>query len=159
MLAACTILAACSPEDPSIMGVKHKVVAFEKLPLKRSASQLIRMNDRIRIAIYSDSLFEGSSAKFRQNYRASLETLETFLTNNKMPNKVIVNGYQSNTGDVNRLTDLSKEQANAVASFVWAVGVPSEKIKVIAHGPRSMVSSNDTASGNVENRRIEVDIF
>lgn len=152
-------VAACSPVDSEVYGVKKQLVAYEKLPILRSPVQVINMNDRVRIVINSNKVFTDSSAKFSGNYRTLLAPLEKFLNNNKLPNHVVVNGYQSSIGDAQRLTKLSKQQADALASYIWALGIPSDIISVVAHGGNDLVSSDDTASGNIENRRINVDIF
>ena len=153
------LVGACTPKDSPEFGIKKQVVAYEKLPIHRTNLQVINMPDRLRVSIRSDAIFTGFSAKFKHNYRQSLRALEDLLKHRAQPVKIIVNGYQSNIGDQNKLIDLAKAQADAVAAYIWAMGIPSDLIAVHAHGGEGMVSASDTASGNVENRRIDVDIF
>lgn len=153
------LITACSPTDSAVYGVRKQLVAYEKIPIDRTPTHLVQMNDRVRIVVNTSRVFAQSSAKFDRDYRKLLSQLENFLSNNKMPKKIVVNGYQDGAGDPERMKAISKEQAQALAAYIWALGVPSDLIKVVAHGNKNPVSYRDTASGNIENRRIDVDIF
>ena len=159
LLGPLLFLVACAPPEDEYSGIIKQNVAYEKLPIKRSSAQVIQMNDRVRVAIRTDSVFEGYSAKFKPNYREALRPLEDFLTSNKTPKQVVVSGYQGTIGNPNKLKKLSKLQAEAVAAYIWAMGISIDSIKVEAYGVTKPVSDPSTASGNIENRRLNVDIF
>ena len=156
---ATVLCSGCTPKDSPDYGIKTQVVAYEKLPINRTGIQVIQMADRVRVSVNSDAVFAGFSSKFKHNYRTVLRPLEDFLAKHQTFDHIVVSGYQSSVGNHNKLEKLSKQQADAVAAYIWAMGIPIEAIKVVAYGPRAQISDPATASGNVENRRIDIDIF
>lgn len=159
VISAIVIISGCTPKDSPEYGIKTQVVAYEKLPINRTGVKVIQMADRLRVAVSSDAVFAGFSSKFKPNYRTVLRPLEDVLAKHQTFDHIVVSGYQSSVGNHNKLEKLSKQQADAVAAYIWAMGIPVEAIKVVANGPRSQISDPATASGNIENRRIEIDIF
>lgn len=159
ILAALLCLTACAPKDSEEFGIKTQVVAYDKLPIKRDGLKVIKMNDRLRVVVNTSKVFKGFSAKFRYNYLATLMPLSDIIKTNKQIRNIEVHGYQTSIGNDSRITELSHKQADAIAAYLWALGIDSQRIKVFAHGSNNMVSDPSTASGNIENRRINVDIF
>lgn len=153
------MLSACAPKDSEEFGVRQQIVAYDKLPISRDSVNIFKMNDRLRVVINTSEIFKGFSDKFRHNYLSKLMPLTELIKNNKNIARIEVHGYQTNIGNSSKIEKLSMRQADAIAAYLWALGIESDRIKIYGHGSKNMISDPSTAGGNIENRRINIDIF
>lgn len=70
--------------------------------------------------------------------------------------QVTVNGYTDSTGTPNYNLQLSQERAEAVRSFLVAQGVSPSSITAMGYGESNPITSNNTAEGRQQNRRVEL---
>jgi outer membrane protein OmpA-like peptidoglycan-associated protein len=70
-----------------------------------------------------------------------------------------VAGYTDSTGDALYNQALSNKRADAVRAYLLRQGIgSSERIEVAGYGDASPVASNETPSGRMSNRRVEIEL-
>lgn len=73
------------------------------------------------------------------------------------PSPVNVSGYTDNIPGIQKDNyEFAAERAMAVLEFLIINGIDSERLSVSSYGPHFPVSSNDTAEGRAQNRRVEI---
>lgn len=72
------------------------------------------------------------------------------------PNAVIVEGHTDSTGDPTSNEKLSQKRAEAVAQYLGTTGIEPQKIQAIGYGFKKPISSNRSAVGRSQNRRVDV---
>jgi len=88
--------------------------------------------------------------------KAKLELDELVVIMNDHPTVgVAVDGYTDNTGKAATNLALSQKRANAVKAYLVKKGISAERITATGHGIDNPVADNKTASGRLENRRVE----
>jgi OmpA-OmpF porin, OOP family len=70
---------------------------------------------------------------------------------------IIIRGYTDSSGPIELNERISRLRAEAVKTFFTDKGVASERIEVVAMGPRNPIASNDTVEGRRQNRRVEIE--
>ncbi len=103
------------------------------------------------------SLFETGSSKLSAAGTRRFESVATLLTTYPQ-SKVDVVGHTDSRGSAKFNQKLSEERAQAVADYLVAKGVDSNRITVKGDGESNPIASNDTAAGREQNRRVEVTI-
>jgi len=64
-------------------------------------------------------------------------------------------GHTDSVGSRELNRSLSRERANAVASYMVQAGMAEGRLSAVGYGPDTPVSSNETPEGRSQNRRIE----
>lgn len=72
------------------------------------------------------------------------------------PNAVTVEGHTDSTGDPTTNEKLSQKRAEAVAQYLGTTGIEPQKIQAIGYGFKKPISSNRSAIGRSQNRRVDV---
>jgi len=72
--------------------------------------------------------------------------------------KILVEGHTDSRGADAYNMNLSKQRAEAVASYLTDHGIASEKVSAVGVGSTRPVASNDTPEGRASNRRVEITI-
>ncbi len=108
-----------------------------------------------RLSMGSGILFDFNSYSLKPQ---AIEVLDSVLELLKdMPyEKIIVEGHTDNIGSDAYNDRLSRQRAQAVASYLVARGIPSSAIKVIGYGKRRPLVPNDTEEHRARNRRVEI---
>ena len=70
--------------------------------------------------------------------------------------QLAIEGHTDSVGSDEFNQRLSEQRADAVRSYLMAQGVPSESVTARGLGKDQAVASNDTASGRLLNRRVEL---
>lgn len=121
------------------------------------AEQLVELKDRedLRIVLENDLLFEVDRAQLKPGGKSRLEPLASYLAQNKS-RTAVVEGHTDSTGGENYNIQLSERRAEAVKSYLIQQGVGSNQIVTRGLGEQMPLSSNDTAAGRLQNRRVEI---
>jgi outer membrane protein OmpA-like peptidoglycan-associated protein len=69
--------------------------------------------------------------------------------------QIVITGHTDNVGNQEFNQGLSLERAQAVRNWLVDKGIASNRMRTVGRGLNEPVSSNDTAMGRAENRRIE----
>lgn len=101
------------------------------------------------------SHFAFDSSDLSHPDKQQLDAVIAYLKQN--PKKeVIINGYTDNTGDETYNEKLSRERAEAVATYMEHNGISADRITTRGYGASHFTASNDTAAGRAQNRRAVV---
>lgn len=125
--------------------------------LRGSGVQVAKYGDSIRLIMPGNITFEHDRADIRASFYQTLNSVAIVLK--KYDNTAVrVVGYASSVGDAMYNQQLSERRANAVASYLIAQGVHSGRLMATGMGARNPIASNRTASGQEQNRRVEITI-
>ncbi len=99
--------------------------------------------------------FELNSAEVKKGSRVVIKDFVESINRTKF-SKITVEGYTDNTGDYDKNLDLSQRRAQSVREIMIQYGIDSKTINSIGKGELSPISTNETAIGRAQNRRIEI---
>lgn len=99
--------------------------------------------------------FETGKDIITDQSKPSLNAISTYLKENSGLSFYVV-GHTDDTGNIDGNILLSKSRADAVIVALKENGVDSSKLTGYGVGPFSPSSSNQTESGRMENRRVEL---
>lgn len=117
-----------------------------------------RTDDSIRLIMPGNITFKTDSADINSGFYTTLNAVAKVL--NKYSNTtVMVAGYTDNTGSLDYNQTLSRNRANAVASYLQGQGVKSSRFEIMGMGTSNPIASNSTAAGRQQNRRVEIKII
>ncbi|MDB2465838.1 OmpA family protein [Planktomarina temperata] len=107
------------------------------------------------VTMPQDILFALDSAAVRSDLRRDLGVVAGNLQ--AYPNSTIsIEGHTDNTGTANYNRILSQRRANAVADILVNNGVPPARLYAVGRGENEPVTSNLSATGRAQNRRVEI---
>jgi OOP family OmpA-OmpF porin len=99
--------------------------------------------------------FDFNKSKIRPGDAAVLDEAASTLKAN--PNVTVnVNGYCDAIGGVDYNLRLSDRRSNAVVDYLVNAGIPESRLIPHGYGKSDFVSTNDTAEGRAQNRRVEL---
>ncbi|WP_454597997.1 OmpA family protein [Qipengyuania sp. SM2507] len=104
--------------------------------------------------------FQTGSYTINQTFRNTLDRVAQSMV--QYPNSLIdVYGYTDSTGSDSFNQNLSRQRAEAVASYLTSRGVAASRIRSQGFGedPRYFVGDNATVQGRALNRRVEIKII
>lgn len=106
------------------------------------------------LSAQSDVFFKvGSSDIAPEAYPALTKLAESLKAQNF---KIGITGHTDTSGSPDLNNRLSYDRARAVAAYLTAAGVPYQSLYVRGAGSKEPKTSNDTAQGRSENRRVEI---
>lgn len=117
-----------------------------------------RVGEGIKITFDSGILFVTNSSELQPAAKANIESLSKIL--NKYPDtNILIEGDTDNEGTEEYNQQLSERRARSVADHQKGQGVAGSRISTVGLGELNPVTSNATAAGRQQNRRVEVAIF
>jgi outer membrane protein OmpA-like peptidoglycan-associated protein len=115
-------------------------------------------NEGIMIRL-SDIQFRADSAELPDSEKLKIQEIANILRNISGI-KILVEGHTARAGTVENQIELSRQRAQAVASYIISLGaVDASNVTVIGHGANRPIADNATAKGMSENRRVEITIL
>ena len=121
-------------------------------------AEVERVGEGILVTFDSGILFDYDSATVKPAARDNLRNLAASIEKYPGTNVVLV-GHTDADGSDDYNQGLSQRRAAAAAAFLASQGVPRARIDATGRGESEPVSSNDTAAGKAQNRRVEIAIF
>lgn len=107
------------------------------------------------VVTLGDVLFSVDKAELRPGAARSLDQLAQALRDD--PDATIqIEGHTDATGSREHNMSLSRRRAETVQSYLISHGIDSARISSRGLGPDYPVTTNDTAAGRQQNRRVEV---
>ena len=133
----------------------QKVLA-EKSQLEQQLAELqAEKTDRGMVMTLSDVFFATGKADLMPGAITMVNRLAQFMQ--QYPEKrLLIEGHTDSTGSSSFNLRLSEDRANAVRNVLLSEGVSGSRIETIGYGMSKPVTSNDTASGRQQNRRVEI---
>ncbi len=139
------------------------VVDGSGCPLKVPAPQItervvVTEADRkvVKDAI-SNLEFDLGKSTIRSKSYATLNRVAALLVEKNFSLKLA--GHTDNTGSRELNMRLSKERAESVKAYLVSQGANASRIEATGYGPDQPISTNKTATGRQENRRVEFTLY
>ncbi len=117
-----------------------------------------QQEDRLIVTFPGDVLFQSGSARLSSGAQQRLSTFSQTLTRYPASN-LIVRGHTDSTGSMALNERLSQDRAESVRSYLMSQGVAGNRISATGMGAQYPASSNESAEGRQENRRVEIEII
>lgn len=107
---------------------------------------------------YSNTvLFDLNKATIRSESEEALQAIADIME--EYSNTIFhIEGHTDSTGSDQYNLQLSKERAASVREWLVSNGVPANRLTSEGYGESRPISSNNTASGRQENRRVEISL-
>ncbi|WP_417875416.1 OmpA family protein [Winogradskyella sediminis] len=142
-------------DDVSIEPLVKEEEHIKKETLKTVEEPTIKTNE---IYTLKNVLFHFDKAELLEESIEELNQLHSHLKRN--PNfKVEIYGHTDAIGSKNRNQELSEQRAKAVADYLILQGLNTSRIESFGYGSSQPVSTNDTAEGKQQNRRVTFKII
>jgi len=117
--------------------------------------QVQRQGDTIRLRAPDSITFATNSSTIRPQFRQALDEVASSIQ--QYPNTVVrVEGHTDSTGSAAYNQQLSVNRAQSVVSYLAQHGVPYDRLKAVGYGMTRPITSNATAAGRAQNRRVEI---
>ncbi len=116
-----------------------------------------RRDDSLLVNFQDQLLFDTGSAQLNPGAYDRLRSVAVTL-NNYPKSQVIIKGHTDSVGEEAFNQRLSEERSDRVRSFLVAEGVDPSRISAIGFGESLPVTTNSTAEGRTQNRRVEIEI-
>ena len=101
--------------------------------------------------------FDLGKSTIRSKSYGSLNRVAALLVEKDFSLKLA--GHTDNTGSRELNLRLSKDRAESVKAYLVSQGANASRIEATGYGPDQPISSNKTATGRQENRRVEFTIY
>lgn len=123
--------------------------------LSGSGARVVNTGSQLRVILPENVTFATGSAVVNSAFRPELATVARSLKN--FPDSTVrILGHTDNIGSDAINTQLSWDRANAVSRILVANGVDSTRITYSGRGAGEPMTSNATAVGRAQNRRVEI---
>lgn len=130
----------------------------EEIKRQMPDAQVERVGEGIKVSLGSDILFDVNSYALKPATRKQLVDFSQTL-NKEEETDILVEGHADATGPEDYNLKLSRQRANAVASFLEAQGVKTSRVDEKGYGESQPVADNSTDTGRQKNRRVDIAIF
>lgn len=123
--------------------------------LAGSGAMITNTGSQLRVILPEGVTFSTGSATVASSFRPALREVARSL--NTHPNSTVrVVGHTDNVGSAVYNQQLSKDRALAVARILIRDGVSSSRITYSGRGYNEPITTNATAAGRAQNRRVEI---
>lgn len=141
--------------DWNEVDVTSPIVKYDEV---KSEDIEVRGNDEYSVySIEEDVLFDFDKAAIRETGEDKLKEVITSLEKRHPDGEIAVKGYTDAVGSKDYNKDLAEDRAEAVADYIQKNSdIEEDRINVIPKGEQDPVSSNETAEGRQDNRRVEI---
>jgi outer membrane protein OmpA-like peptidoglycan-associated protein len=107
------------------------------------------------ITLSGSVLFPSDQSNLLGDAQTRLNQVADALLTTRERN-IVIEGHTDSRGSENHNVDLSQRRAEAVRTYLVSRGYPSERIQAHGIGKGRPATSNDTAEGRANNRRVEI---
>ncbi|MBO0935839.1 OmpA family protein [Fibrella sp. HMF5335] len=117
-----------------------------------------RVGEGIKITFNSDILFDVNKSDLKEATKRQLA--EFAQTLEKYPDTdLVIEGHADAQGPDDYNLKLSRQRADAVASYLQSLGVKGGRIDEKGYGESQPVADNSTEAGRAKNRRVDIAVF
>lgn len=121
-------------------------------------ARIERVGEGIKITFDSGILFDFNSAHLQTDAQLNLIKLARIL-NKYDDTDILIEGHTDATGTEEYNLDLSRRRSQSVANQLATGQVDATRFTLMGYGEAQPITSNDTAEGRQENRRVELAIM
>ncbi|MFV8225405.1 OmpA family protein, partial [Christiangramia aquimixticola] len=102
-------------------------------------------------------LFDLNKATIRKGSEEALQAIHDIM--HEYPQTIFhIEGHTDSTGSDSYNMKLSKERAASVVAWLKSNGIPAERLTSEGYGETQPISTNSTAKGRQDNRRVEISL-
>jgi outer membrane protein OmpA-like peptidoglycan-associated protein len=130
----------------------------EELAQNIPGATVTRIGEGIAVTFASGLLYDFDSDRVRAEAAQNLRNLSASLDQYPNTNLLIV-GHTDSQGPDSYNWDLSERRARSAAEYLASQGVARSRLRTAGRGETEPIESNDTETGQQQNRRVEVAIF
>ena len=130
----------------------------EEIKKNLPEAKVERVGEGIKVTLGSDILFDVNSASLKPTTRKALDDFAASLNKYEDTN-IRVEGHADATGPDDYNLKLSRQRADAVASYLESRSVKSSRVDEKGYGEAQPVADNTTEAGRAQNRRVDVAVF
>ena len=117
-----------------------------------------RVGEGIAVTFASGLLYDFDSDRIRAEAAQNLRNLAASL--DKYPNTdLLIVGHTDSQGPDSYNWDLSERRSRSAADYLAAQGVARTRLRTAGRGETEPIATNDTDTGQQQNRRVEVAIY
>lgn len=123
--------------------------------LENSGGRVINLGNQVKIVLPSSLLFHSMTATLNTSAYAMLDLVAEYL---RAMTKISVQiaAYTNATGPARINQELSQEQANSVARYLWKDGVNARLMTAAGYGGTHLVTQNSFDWNAGDNYRVEI---
>ena len=114
-------------------------------------------NGNIDLVMPGSITFSFDDATLNNSFKPTLDKLASTM-NEYNQNTITIAGHTDSKGTDAYNMKLSRDRAYAVANYLSARGVASNRINVVAYGESRPVADNNSEFGRQQNRRVELTV-
>jgi outer membrane protein OmpA-like peptidoglycan-associated protein len=119
--------------------------------------QVIRSGDVIKLVLANSYMFALSSDEIQQPATAVLDDIARVLKEYDKT-RVDIKGFTDSTGSFVYNQQLSERRAQRLGAYFLSREIAAARISAVGYGPRYPAANNNTESGRVQNRRVEIEL-
>ena len=123
--------------------------------LQKEDIQFVQYGDTMTLIIPSDHYFLFNSANLNETCYAGLNNVIRLMRFYPC-HRIYIAGFTDNIGSSKSKQIRSQKQAEAIATFLWANGVPAQYLYTQGYGDQHTLGDNSFIRGSAYNRRIEI---
>ena len=113
------------------------------------------VTDRGLVLTLGDVLFATGSAELQSGASNRLNKLVSFL--NEYPERlVLIEGHTDSVGSSEYNQGLSQRRSESVKHYLTQQGIATQRLSTSGMGEDQPIASNDSATGRLQNRRVEI---
>jgi outer membrane protein OmpA-like peptidoglycan-associated protein/6-phosphogluconolactonase (cycloisomerase 2 family) len=131
--------------------IKEEITKEQKNVQIFSDKAKVEVNKRF---ILNNILFDFNKSTLRPSSFVELQKVVNILKNNPKFN-IEISGHTDNIGNKSYNLSLSKDRADAVASYLISKGIDKNRIKTVGEGSTNPIATNSSEEGRQQNRRVE----
>lgn len=120
-------------------------------------AEVVQEGEELKVKFASAILFDVDSYMLKASAQANLREMAAILARYPDTN-LVIHGHTDNTGSESYNQRLSERRAKSVQDYLGSNGVGGNRLAAFGHGEMQPISSNETADGRSQNRRVEVQI-
>ena len=146
---------ACEAPIPHARAERNTIARNTIRHLAADAIQFVQRGDKMTLIIPTDRYYLFNSPDLDDTQFTALNHIATLIR--LFPcSHFIVAGFSDDIGKKSLQNKLTKARANTMVSFLWAKGVPAQRLKSEGFGQHFSVGNNQLIHGSAYNRRIEI---
>lgn len=123
--------------------------------LEGSGVRVVRNGDQIELIMPGNITFDLNQSSIKPSFTDTLESVSLVL--NEFDKTIIqIEGHTDSSGSQSYNQLLSEQRAGSVRDFLLNHNIAPKRTRAVGYGERYPLTSNDSAAGREQNRRVEL---
>lgn len=124
--------------------------------LRHQGVNVIVLGEYVELVLPSDSFFEPNETELKVDSYPILNNVTDVLKKMGASLPITLTGFTDEIGSLPYKLQLSKLQAQSVATYLWTHGINMERMAVYGGADSASIANPNTLDGRYYNRRIEI---